>query len=155
MLRTHSPSPRLRLSRRASEAFRGDRHTLLQPSPAHATCYRHQCFTTADKLASHANIPDVKWSVSFQSRLGREPWLKPHTDRILKEFPKRGVKRLLVIYPSFVADNLETLEEISMDGKRIFMNAGGESFDLIPCLNIHESWVGFLCTSVTRWLKGS
>lgn len=122
-------------------------------SPAHASCYRHQCLTTTRLFARHAGLRDEQFSVSFQSRLGREPWLKPYTDHVLKDLPGKGVKRLLVMCPAFVADNLETLEEIAMEGRSIFMDAGGESFDLIPCLNIHKSWVKFLNNKVNQWME--
>jgi ferrochelatase len=73
-------------------------------SAAHATCYRAQCFKTVAAFVKLAGIPAGKFSVSFQSRLGREPWLKPYTDFELAEFPARGVKKLLVICPAFVSD---------------------------------------------------
>ena len=71
-------------------------------SPAHSSCYRHQCFTTTRLFAKHAGVKNDQFSVSFQSRLGRDPWLKPFTDHVLKELPGRGVKRLLVTSPAFV-----------------------------------------------------
>jgi ferrochelatase len=73
-------------------------------SPAHDFCYRHQCYQTAKALASWCGLPKDKWSVSFQSRLGRDPWLKPYTDFELERLPKEGVKKLVVISPAFVAD---------------------------------------------------
>ena len=94
-----------------------------------------------------------QFSVSFQSRLGRDPWLKPFTDHVLKELPGRGVKRLLVTSPAFVADNLETLEELAMEGRSLFMDAGGESFDLIPSLNTHDAWVMFLYNQINTWME--
>ena len=80
-------------------------------------------------------LPLGKHAVSFQSRLTKEPWLRPFTDHVLEEFPKQGVKRIAVICPSFVTDCLETLEEIEMEGREEFLAAGGESFTMIPCLN--------------------
>ena len=122
-------------------------------SPAHSTCYRHQCYMTTRLFAKHAGINTEQFSVSFQSRLGRLPWLKPYTDYVLKEFPRRGIKKLLVMCPAFVADNLETLEEIAMEGRTIFIGAGGESFDLIPSLNTDESWVNFLYNKINTWVE--
>jgi len=110
-------------------------------SPAHDFCYRHQCFQTATALAGWCGVPKGKWSVSFQSRLGRDPWLKPYTDFELERLPKEGVKKLVVISPAFVADCLETIEEIGMRGKESFLQAGGESYTLIPCLNEHPAWI--------------
>jgi ferrochelatase len=85
-------------------------------------------------------IPKNKYSISFQSRLGKG-WLTPFTDIRLKELPTEGIKKLLVICPAFVSDCLETLEEIEMQGRKIFMEAGGESYTMIPCLNVNPLWV--------------
>ncbi|PZP47415.1 MAG: ferrochelatase, partial [Pseudopedobacter saltans] len=82
-----------------------------------------------------------KWEQTFQSRLGRDPWLQPYTAERLEQLPEEGVKKLLVVSPAFVSDCLETLEEIAIQGKETFMHAGGESFDAIPCLNINDDWV--------------
>jgi protoporphyrin/coproporphyrin ferrochelatase len=113
-------------------------------SGAHQFCYRHQCFRTAEEFARAANIPAGKWSVSFQSRLGRDPWLKPYTDFELERFAKAGVKKLVVMSPAFVADCLETIEELGIRGKETFLAAGGESFKLVPCLNEHPRWIAAL-----------
>jgi len=110
-------------------------------SPAHATCYRHQCFRTMQLVTEQLQIPKDKFSYSFQSRLGREEWLKPYTDFRLIEMPNEGIKKLLVICPAFVSDCLETLEEINIRGKESFLQAGGESFTMIPCLNTDTLWV--------------
>jgi len=117
-------------------------------SSAHATCYRHQARVTSRLLAERLHIPSERWSVSYQSRLGRLPWLEPYTDQVLAELPTRGVRHLALACPAFVADNLETLEEIGMAGRRTFLEAGGESFCLIPCLNDDPAWVEIL----SRWL---
>lgn len=113
------------------------------PSPAHATCYRHQCFTTTMLVTKKLNIPANKYSISFQSRLGKG-WLEPFTDIRLEEMPKEGVKKLLILCPAFVSDCLETLEEIEIRGKEIFMEAGGEDYDMIPCLNVTPLWIDAL-----------
>lgn len=110
-------------------------------SPAHATCYRHQCFTTTRLTAEMLGIAANKYKLSFQSRLGRDPWLQPYTAERLTQLPGEGVKKLLLVCPAFVSDCLETLEEMGVEGKEIFLHAGGESFTLIPCLNIHPLWV--------------
>ena len=114
------------------------------PSPAHEFCYRHQCKVTTALVAARLNIPDGKWSMSFQSRLGRDEWLKPYTAKRLEELPSEGIKKLLVVCPAFVSDCLETLEEIAIGGKEIFMHAGGERYETIPCLNVHPIWVDTL-----------
>lgn len=103
-------------------------------------CYRAQSFATSRSLAKALGLTPKQWSQSFQSRLGRAEWIKPYTDHWLAELPKTGVKRLAVLCPSFVADCLETLEEIALQGREIFLNAGGEEYQLIPCLNSDPIW---------------
>ncbi len=109
-------------------------------SPAHLHCYRHQVFTTTRLVTEKLNIPGEKYSISFQSRLGKG-WLTPFTDVRLQEMPSEGIKKLLIVCPAFVSDCLETLEEIQIRGKEIFLEAGGESFEMIPCLNMSPGWI--------------
>ncbi|MBO9573799.1 MAG: ferrochelatase, partial [Chitinophagaceae bacterium] len=110
------------------------------PSIAHNYCYRHQCFTTTKLVTEQLNIPKEKYSISFQSRLGKG-WLEPFTDVRLEEMPKEGIKKLLILCPAFVSDCLETLEEIEERGKESFIGAGGEKYTMIPCLNTHPLWI--------------
>ncbi len=124
------------------------------PSEAHKFCYRHQCFQTARLLAEKLKLPEGKWSVSFQSRLGRDPWLKPYTDFEFERLPKEGVKKILVISPAFVADCLETIEELGMRGKESFMEAGGGEYKLIPCLNEHPLWIDAVEQMAKKFLNG-
>ena len=112
-------------------------------SPAHATCYRHQAFATMRGLAERLALDPQNYGLSFQSRLGGG-WLQPFTDKVLAELPKRGHKRLAVVCPSFVADCLETLEEIDIRGRATFLEAGGESFTYLPCLNDDPQWIAAL-----------
>jgi ferrochelatase len=121
------------------------------PSPAHATCYRAQCFKTVAAFTAKAQIPKEKFSVAFQSRLGRDPWLKPYTDLELEKFPARGVKKILVICPAFVSDCLETIEEIGIRGRETFLEAGGEDLKLIPCMNEHPLWIAALEKMAARF----
>lgn len=118
-------------------------------SPAHPYCYRHQCLSTTKLVVARLGIPEGKWSQSFQSRLGREEWLMPYTAGKLEELPMEGVKRLLVVCPAFVSDCLETLEEIAVEGRETFLHNGGESFEMIPCLNVHPLWV----SALAKWIK--
>jgi len=111
------------------------------PSPAHASCYKAQCYATVREFVAKAGIPEGKYSVSFQSRLGSDPWIKPYTDLEFERLAGNGVKKLLVICPAFVSDCLETLEEIAMSGKETFVEAGGSEFELIPCMNEHPRWL--------------
>ena len=104
-------------------------------------CYRTQCLVTAKRFAERAGLEDGKWSVGFQSRLGRAKWIEPYTEDRLDQLAAQGVKKLLVMCPAFVSDCIETLEEIADRGREQFVAAGGESLTLIPCLNEHFSWV--------------
>ncbi len=117
-------------------------------SPAHATCYRAQCFKTVAAFVKEAGVPREKYSVSFQSRLGRDPWLKPYTDFELPKLAERGVKKMFVICPAFVSDCLETIEEIGMRGRDSFLEAGGKEFALIPCMNEHPLWI----KALEKWI---
>lgn len=97
--------------------------------------YHCHCMKTARLLREKLDWPSARFSVSFQSRFGREPWLQPYTDARLAELGAAGTKRLALMAPGFVADCLETLEELAMEGKEGFQEAGGGAFDYIPCLN--------------------
>ena len=114
------------------------------PSAAHATCYRHQAYRTSALLAERLGIAPERYGIGFQSRLGRLPWLTPYTDQELAALPGRGARRLVVACPAFVADNLETLEEIGMAGRQTFLAAGGSAFTLTPCLNAAPTWIAAL-----------
>jgi protoporphyrin/coproporphyrin ferrochelatase len=133
-------------------------HCLVKPNccsiphPVHDVCYRAQAFKTVEKFVELTKVPADKYSVSFQSRLGRDPWLRPYTDHVLQDLPSRGVKKLLIIAPAFVTDCLETLEELGMRGKELFLGAGGEEYTLIPCMNDHPLWVDAL-QSYTQQLQ--
>lgn len=122
-------------------------------SEAHLTCYRHQCLVTTREVVRLLAIPEGKYSNSFQSRLGKG-WLEPFTDVRLEEMPKEGIRRLLILCPAFVSDCLETLEEIAIRGKESFLNAGGESYTMIPCLNTHPLWVKALAGWIRDYAGG-
>ncbi|MGZ5255333.1 MAG: ferrochelatase, partial [Flavitalea sp.] len=124
-------------------------------SVAHKTCYRHQCWVTTKRMVAMLGIPEEKFAMSFQSRLGREEWLKPYTAKRLEELPGEGVKKLLIVCPAFVSDCLETLEEIAEEGKHSFMESGGEAFTIIPCLNIHPLWVKAIAGWVDQVKQGN
>jgi ferrochelatase len=115
-----------------------------RPSPAHASCYRHHALATTEGLRTRLDLGSAAIETSFQSRLGRLPWLAPYTDEVLAALPTRGITRLAVTAPAFVADNLETLEELGIRGRQQFLDAGGESFTLLPCLNEDPDWVRLL-----------
>lgn len=110
-------------------------------NPSHQFCYRHQCFKVTEDVIKKLNLPKEKVLVTFQSRLGKDKWMEPYTDETLENLPKKGIKNLAIVCPAFVSDCLETLEEISVEGKEIFEHAGGETFNYIPCLNDEDRWI--------------
>ncbi len=120
-----------------------------QPSPAHATCYRHQSLATTEAVAGALGLEVEDYSVGFQSRLGPDTWMRPFTVEQLTRLAQNGVKRLAVICPAFVADCVETLEEIGLRGRETFMAAGGEELTLVPGLNTNEDWV----ETVAGWVN--
>ncbi len=117
-----------------------------ESNPSHQFCYRHQCYKTTNDVIQKLGLPKEKTIVSFQSRLGKDKWIEPYTDETLETIPKKGVKTLAVVCPAFVSDCLETLEEISVEGKEQFMHAGGENFHYIPCLNDEDRWIDVIQT---------
>lgn len=124
------------------------------PSVAHDTCYRHQVRTTTRLVTQELGIPENKFELSFQSRLGKG-WLEPFTDIRLEEMPSEGIKNLLVVCPSFVSDCLETLEEIAVRGKESFIKAGGENYTMIPCMNVQPLWVNALKNYINTCISTS
>jgi ferrochelatase len=115
-----------------------------QSHECHARCYRHQVFQTTQCFVDKAGISEQKYSIAFQSRLGRAKWLGPNTEDRITELANSGAKNILVICPAFVTDCLETLEEIAIRGQEVFKEAGGEKLTLVPCLNDHSDWVSTL-----------
>lgn len=109
-------------------------------TPSNRDCYRAQSFATARALALKLGLHSNQYSVSFQSRLGRTPWIPPFTDVQLEQFPMKGISRIAVVCPSFATDCLETIEEIGLRGAETFKQAGGVEYVAIPCLNARESW---------------
>lgn len=108
------------------------------------TCYRAQCTQTSELVTTSLGIHRERWSMAFQSRLGRAKWIEPYTEATLRALAAQGVKKLLVACPAFVADCIETLEEIGIQGREIFIAAGGEELTLIPCLNDQPQWADAL-----------
>jgi len=108
---------------------------------ANKNCYSAQCYATARALIEKLNLDASQFSISFQSRLGKEPWLQPYTNEVITNLAKRGKRRLLVFCPSFVCDCLETIYEIGIEYAKEFKHAGGEKLDLVPGLNDHPAWI--------------
>jgi protoporphyrin/coproporphyrin ferrochelatase len=104
-------------------------------------CYRAQCFHTARALASRLGLATDSYTICFQSRLGKTPWIEPFTDHVIDQLAQRGVKRLAVLCPAFVADCLETVEEIGIRAREQFTAAGGEALTLVPSLNASPAWI--------------
>jgi ferrochelatase len=118
------------------------------PSPAHEFCYRHQCYETTKQVVKLLDIPEGKYSQTFQSRLAGDKWLTPYTDVQVNKMPEKGIKKLAVVTPAFVSDCLETLEEIAMEANHEFKVHGGEEFFAVPCLNDDDAW----CKTVSNWI---
>ena len=142
------------------QIFKGDdsgAHCLKSPDCCNVEnnhnkhCYRRQCMMTSKALVERLGQGETQFSITFQSRLGRDVWLGPATDDTIAQLAKDGVKRLAVLSPAFTADCLETLEEIGMEAKEIFEENGGEAFTLVPSLNAHPKWVDALASMLRRY----
>jgi ferrochelatase len=120
---------------------------------ANRDCYRAQCFATARAMASRLGLAPEKYTVCFQSRLGRTPWIRPYTDVVYKELADRGVKKVAVICPAFVADCLETLEEIEIRGRDQFIGLGGQDLKLVPSLNDSVVWMEGLSQMIQQFVR--
>jgi ferrochelatase len=119
-----------------------------------AKCYRSHCYHTTEALARQLGLTRERTAMSFQSRLGRDPWIKPYTDVVLPELAAHGVKRLAVMCPAFVADCLETLEEVGLRGREQWLSVGGEDLTLVPSLNDHPRWLRAVEAMVRRLAVG-
>jgi protoporphyrin/coproporphyrin ferrochelatase len=125
-------------------------HGIPQSYVARGDRYGDQCRQTAAQLAAALDLAPRDWSLSFQSRFGANRWLTPATDRSLRELPRRGIRAVTVLCPGFAADCLETLEEIALAGRDIFLQSGGERFDYVPALNGRSDHAGALARLVVR-----
>jgi ferrochelatase len=114
--------------------------------------YYDQCKRTAELLASALELSEQDWAISFQSRLGRAQWLQPYTSEILQEWGEKVVQGVDVICPAFSSDCLETLEEIAIQNREIFEDAGGSNYRYIPCLNDRDDHISLLVSLVKRYL---
>src|SRR5690349_17684936 len=130
-------------------------HGVPERYVAQGDPYREQCERTASLVAQKLGLPAAEWSVSFQSRFGRARWLQPYTSEVLAAMPARGIRSVSVICPGFAADCLETLEEIGMENRDVFMAAGGEKYHYIAALNARADHVAALSALVSRELAAS
>ncbi len=138
------------LSYRLIMSFHGvPRYTLDKGDPYHCECHK-----TGRLLAEALNLGADEYQICFQSRFGRAEWLKPYTAPTLKTLGKQGVQRVDVVCPGFPADCLETLEEIAMEGKAEFLQAGGREYRYIPCLNERDDWIHALADLADTHLQG-
>jgi ferrochelatase len=134
-------------------------HCLVKPDccaalvEANRNCYSAQCYASARGIAAELGLADDEYEVTFQSRLGRTPWIKPYTDIRLTELAKKGVKKIAVLSPAFVADCLETLEELAIRNNADFQAAGGEELRLVPSLNSEDAWADTVVELSTRALS--
>ena len=135
------PERQIRAADRSGAHCLAGADCCARPSPAHRHCYRAQCFATTAALVAAVGLDAARTSTSFQSRLGRTPWIRPYTDHVLPELAAAGVRRLAVLCPSFVADCLETVEEIGIRAREQWRALGGEELLLVDCLNAHPTWV--------------
>ena len=116
--------------------------------------YLDECLETSQLLAEHVGLQADHYITAFQSRFGKAKWIGPSTQDLLQSLPQQGVRKLAVFCPGFSADCLETLEEIAISGQELFLHAGGEQFDYIPCLNTEVVWTEALCLMVAQELSG-
>lgn len=126
--------------------------------PANASCYRAQCVATARLLADALRVPEERRVVCFQSRLGRTPWIRPYTDEELARRADAGARRAVILSPAFVADCLETIEELGMRGLETWREHGGETLELVPSLNDTDAWadaVVRLVAETSPWIAGA
>ena len=125
-------------------------HGLPQRYADNGDPYPEQCKHTAELIAERLGLNDDEWQLTFQSRFGPEPWLQPYTDKTLIELAESGMKSIDIISPGFSADCLETLEEIAIENRGIFLNAGGETYHYIPCLNDSPEHIEMMADLITR-----
>lgn len=131
-------------------AAKKDKSLAAQPNccatlhPHNRSCYRANCFATSRLLAEKLGLEEKDYTVSFQSRLGRDPWLKPYTDFVIKDLVKEGKKKIIAFSPSFIADCLETTIEIGEEYKEVFEEAGGEHWQFVESLNDSTLWIDTL-----------
>jgi len=129
-------------------------HGLPQYTVARGDPYSQECRQTARLLAERLGLGDSEWQTAFQSRFGRTAWIVPYTASALCDFGRKGVRRVDVLCPGFVADCLETLEEIGIEARKSYLDAGGKEFHLLPCLNERSDWIDALAVIARQHLAG-
>ena len=129
-------------------------HGIPQEYAQRGDPYATHVVRTTQGLVERLGWKKDFWTHSYQSRFGKRPWLKPYTDDVLVDLPKRGVKRVAVALPGFTADCLETLDEIGYESREVFTHAGGTHFRAIPCLNADTRWIAAMETILREEGRG-
>ena len=127
-------------------------HGIPQPYADKGDPYADRCRITAQKVAEKLGLNDQQWAISFQSRFGKQEWVKPYTDQILKDWAEQGVKSVQVLSPAFSADCLETLEELAVENRELFLGQGGETYAYIPALNANLDHIEMLSSFIQAQL---
>lgn len=142
------PQNQLIKADRSKRCCMKDKSCCATLSNKNQECYAAQCYATAAALVKALHLHPHQYSIAFQSRLGRAPWLQPYTGEAIHQLAKEGKKRLLVFCPAFVCDCLETIYEIGVEYAEEFKQAGGDTLDLVPGLNDHPQWIDALVNLV-------
>ncbi len=129
-------------------------HGIPQPYADRGDPYPERCRVTAQLLAQKLDLTSEQWAISFQSRFGRQEWVKPYTNLLLREWAQAGIQSVQVISPAFSADCLETLEELAVENRDVFLQEGGQRYDYIPALNIDDLHIEMMASLVTPMLEG-
>lgn len=129
-------------------------HGIPQPYADKGDPYPQRCKCTAAQVAHALGLNDDEWIISFQSRFGKQEWIKPYTDVVLKEWGKSGVRSVQILSPAFSADCLETLEELAIENRETFLHAGGQEYHYIPALNMDDAHIDLMTALATPLVKG-
>jgi ferrochelatase len=140
---------------RANPTLDGEANCCATLHPLNQSCYRAQCFETSRLLAKALHLDEKDYTICFQSRLGKSPWIKPYTDDTIRKLVKEGKKRILAFSPSFVSDCLETTIEIGEEYKELFEEIGGEHWQMVESLNDSPLWVALLQELVLQYESNS
>jgi ferrochelatase len=140
--------PERHITKSACKAICDKQTACPTPTDNNLFCYRAQCYETSRLIAKALSLSNSQYEVSFQSRLGKTPWIKPYTDLLLPRLIQKGIKNIALAFPSFVADCLETLEEANIRLRAQWQQLGGHEFVFIPCLNNHPTWIKAAATII-------
>lgn len=128
-------------------------HGIPQPYADKGDPYADRCHVTAQKVAHALQLKDDEWAISFQSRFGKQEWVKPYTDQLLQQWAEQGVESVQILSPAFSADCLETLEELAIQNAELFLHTGGKAYAYIPALNVRDDHTAFLAQLVQAQLN--